>query len=203
MITKKEWDYYSIDKQDKLSEEAFSYRQCEKCLNYIDLGGNNEENAEGMYLDSYLFDCSEKNIIDALKDQFDKSKITYIVGDFSGGHDEGGFDEIKFTDKNDNEIKPESLQTHWVNQYKLFKHDNKKQIAYFYQEYATSVDLNDASQLESLMWQTGALNQFGSFAGEYSVNGSVKLDLNTKKYILDGSQTIEEYDELYEEGEVV
>jgi len=142
------------------------------------------------------------NIIDALKDQFDKSKITYIVGDFSGGHDEGGFDEIKFTDKNDNEIKPESLKTHWVNQYKLFKHDNKKQIAYFSQEYATSVDLNDASQLESLMWQTGALNQFGSFAGEYSVNGSVKLDLNTKKYILDGSQTIEEYDELYEEGEV-
>ena len=32
------------------------------------------------------------NIIDALKDQFDKSKITYIVGDFSGGHDEVGFD---------------------------------------------------------------------------------------------------------------
>ena len=64
MITKKEWDTYSIDKQNELSEDAFSYRQCQKCLNHIDLGGNNEENAEGMYLDSYPFDCSEENIID-------------------------------------------------------------------------------------------------------------------------------------------
>ena len=142
------------------------------------------------------------NIIDALIDQFKKNKITHIVAYFSGGHDEGGFDKIKFIDKNDEEVKPGELKSNWVNQYKLFKHDNNKQVAYFYQECSIAIDLNDSSDLESLMWQTGALDQFGSFAGEYSVSGYVKLDINTKKCVLDGSQTLEEYDEIYEEMEI-
>ena len=142
------------------------------------------------------------NIIDALIDQFKENKITYIVGNFSGGHDEGGFDEIKFTDENGKEITPESLKTHWVTQYKLFKYDNKNEVAYFYQEYSKSVNLNDEDELYSFMYETGALDKFGSFAGEYSVSGIVKLNVNTKKYVLDGSQTIEEYDEFCEEGEV-
>ena len=64
MITLKEWEKLSEKEQVNLTREPFSYRQCQKCLNHIDLGGNNEENAEGMYLDSYPFDCSEENIID-------------------------------------------------------------------------------------------------------------------------------------------
>lgn len=142
------------------------------------------------------------NIIDALIDQFKANKIAYIVGNFSGGHDEGGFDEIKFTDENGNEITPESLKTHWVNQYKLFKSTNNNEITYYYQEYSNSVNLNDSDELYSFMYGTGALDKFGSFAGEYNVSGSVKLNVNTKKYVLDGSQTIEEYDEFCEEGEV-
>ena len=47
MISKKEWDSYTTKKQDKLSEDVWSYRQCQKCLNYIYLGGNNEENEIG------------------------------------------------------------------------------------------------------------------------------------------------------------
>jgi hypothetical protein len=62
MISKKEWDNYTTKKQDKLSEDVWSYRQCQKCLNYIYLGGNNEENAEGMYLDGHPFDCSDETI---------------------------------------------------------------------------------------------------------------------------------------------
>jgi hypothetical protein len=62
MITKKEWDSYSTDKQDELSEDAFSYRECEKCKNYIDLGGQDESKSEGMYLYSYCFDCSDTEI---------------------------------------------------------------------------------------------------------------------------------------------
>ena len=45
MISKKEWDSYTIKKKDKLTEDAWSYRQCQKCLNHINLGGQNEDNA--------------------------------------------------------------------------------------------------------------------------------------------------------------
>ena len=73
MITKKEWDTYSIDKQNKLSTEAFSYRQCEKCQNYIHLGEENENKAEGMYLNSYCFDCSNEDI-----ESYEKKHNIYI-----------------------------------------------------------------------------------------------------------------------------
>ena len=62
MITKKEWDSYPETKQDELSENAFSYRQCEKCLNYAHLGESEDNKAEGMYLHSYCFDCSDEDI---------------------------------------------------------------------------------------------------------------------------------------------
>ena len=62
MISKKEWDSYTKKKQDKLTEDAWSYRQCQKCLNHINLGGQNEDNAEGMYLDSFPFDCPEEDV---------------------------------------------------------------------------------------------------------------------------------------------
>jgi hypothetical protein len=33
------------------------------------------------------------NVLDALRGNFEKNKIAYIWGSFSGGHDEGGFDD--------------------------------------------------------------------------------------------------------------
>lgn len=62
MITKKEWEKLSKEKQDELSEEAFSYRQCQKCQDHFHLGEQDEDSAEAMYLDSYDFDCSDKKI---------------------------------------------------------------------------------------------------------------------------------------------
>ena len=62
MITQSKWQKLSDEEQDNLMEEAWSYRQCQKCLNYINLGGNNEENAEGMYLDDFTFDCLEEDV---------------------------------------------------------------------------------------------------------------------------------------------
>ena len=72
MISKKEWDSYSKDKQDELSEEAFSYRECERCKNYIHLGEQDEDKSEGMYLHSYCFDCSDIDI-----ENYEK-KIQYL-----------------------------------------------------------------------------------------------------------------------------
>ena len=63
MIKKKDWDKLSKQKQDELSEEAYSYRQCMKCENHIYLGEEKEDEAEGMYMDTYdFFDCSEEKI---------------------------------------------------------------------------------------------------------------------------------------------
>ena len=62
MITITEWNKFPIEKQDELTEEAWSYRQCQKCLNYINLGGNDEDNAEGGYLDSFPFDCPDEDV---------------------------------------------------------------------------------------------------------------------------------------------
>jgi len=73
MITKKEWDSYSKDKQNELSEEAFSYRKCERCKNYIHLGEQDENKAEGMYLHSYCFDYSNEDI-----ESYEKKHNIYI-----------------------------------------------------------------------------------------------------------------------------
>tara|TARA_R110002126_G_scaffold82502_4_gene202288 strand:- start:4293 stop:4553 length:261 start_codon:yes stop_codon:yes gene_type:complete len=62
MITQTEWNKLPEDQKDEMSNEAFSFRQCQKCLNYIDLGGNNEDNAEGGYLDSFPFDCPDGDV---------------------------------------------------------------------------------------------------------------------------------------------
>ena len=62
MITNKKWKKLTQEKQNELSEEAFSYRQCQKCLDHIHLGEQDEDSAEGMYLDSYDFDCEDKKI---------------------------------------------------------------------------------------------------------------------------------------------
>ena len=45
-----------------------------------------------------------KEILKSLKDSFIKHNIAYIVGQFSGGNDEGGFDSVYFTDSEKNEI---------------------------------------------------------------------------------------------------
>tara|TARA_R110000737_G_scaffold304402_1_gene311711 strand:+ start:53 stop:328 length:276 start_codon:yes stop_codon:yes gene_type:complete len=63
MITNQEWNKLTGKKQDELSDEAFSYRQCEKCKDYYHLGEEDENKAEGMYLNSSDFECSEKKII--------------------------------------------------------------------------------------------------------------------------------------------
>lgn len=62
MITNKEWNSLNKQKQDELSEEAFSYRQCEKCLDHFHLGEQDEDSAEAMYLDNGSFDCSDEKI---------------------------------------------------------------------------------------------------------------------------------------------
>jgi hypothetical protein len=143
------------------------------------------------------------NILDALKSNFEKNKIAYIWGSFSGGHDEGGFDDAEYYDKNDKMITPTDLSTHWVNRYKLFKFDEKEQVNYYVQEYHEKIDLLEPDSdynAVSLLYNTGALDDYGSFAGDFRVNGEVKLDVISKKYYRTGSQTVEQWESIDEEG---
>ena len=56
----------------------------------------------------------------------------------------------------------------------------------------------------ALLYKTGALNEYGygSFAGEFRVDGEVKLDVISKKYYRTGNQTVEQWESIDEEGMV-
>jgi cytoskeletal protein CcmA (bactofilin family) len=43
-------------------------------------------------------------------------------------------------------------------------------------------------------------NEYGSFAGEFHVDGEVKLNVITKKYHVTGSQTVEQWEDIEQEG---
>ena len=59
-----------------------------------------------------------------------------------------------------------------------------------------------AFDLSTIFYKLGALDRFGSFAGEYSVDGEVTIDVLTGKFKMTGNETIEEYQEIKAEGEV-
>jgi hypothetical protein len=65
-----------------------------------------ESNIEKEYSQKNL-----NNVLDALKDKFKENNITYIWGNFSGGHDEGGFDDAEFYNKNLKRVEPKDLTT--------------------------------------------------------------------------------------------
>jgi cytoskeletal protein CcmA (bactofilin family) len=52
------------------------------------------------------------------------------------------------------------------------------------------------------LYGTGALSEYGSFAGEFHVDGEVKLNVITKKYHVTGSQTVEQWEDIKQEGSV-
>ena len=45
-----------------------------------------------------------KEIFKELKDTFLKHKIKFIIGEFSGGNDEGGFDDVYFANEKEEQI---------------------------------------------------------------------------------------------------
>ena len=72
-----------------------------------------------------------KDILIQLKDTFTKLKIKYLVGEFSGGHDSGGFDSAYFADDKGEAITiPEEEKNFfrkWVDVEKIYTFENEKQ----------------------------------------------------------------------------
>lgn len=136
------------------------------------------------------------SILEGFQNHFTKSKIKYLRGTFSGGHDEGGFDEIEFLDNNKNVIKPVTLQCYFIKQYNVFRWDNKNMISLFY--YEKHVDYDLMKNLDLFLFNTGCLDKYGSFAFEGNVNGTVIFDLIEKKLQINGDEEYQTYENFEE-----
>ena len=147
-----------------------------------------------------------KDILNQLKDTFTKLKVKYIIGEFSGGHDEGGFDSTYFADENEKEITiPEdeknSFRT-WVDMKNIYTFENAKQKKTTFYSTITDKDINVLNELEDILYKAGCLEEYGSFAGEFDVRGTIKLNVFTYKWQMDGSQSVEHYEDVTESGEL-
>ena len=147
-----------------------------------------------------------KDILTQLKDTFTKLKIKYLVGEFSGGHDEGGFDSAYFADDKGEAITiPEEEKNSfrkWVDTENIYTFENEKQKRTTFYSTLTNKRVDVLEELEDILYKSGCLEEYGSFAGEFNVNGTVKLDVFTYKWQMDGNQSVEQYETVSDEGEL-
>jgi hypothetical protein len=147
-----------------------------------------------------------KNILTQLKDTFTKLKIKYLVGQFSGGHDSGGFDSAYFADDKGEAITiPEEEKNFfrkWVDVEKIYIFENEKQKRTTFYSTTTDKSINVLEELEDILYKSDCLEEYGSFAGDFNVNGTVKLDVFTYKWQMDGNQSVEQYETISDEGKL-
>ena len=147
-----------------------------------------------------------KEILKELKDTFIRHNVKYIIGTFSGGNDEGGFDNVYLADHEEKEIViKEDFDFRrdfrfFVNKKNIYTYENEKakKISVFYT--ITNSEKNLLDVLEDIIYSTGALEEYGSFAGEFSVTGTVKLDVFNLTWERDGQESVETYERNYDDG---
>jgi hypothetical protein len=153
---------------------------------------------------------NEKNIsnyLEGFAEEFKRLNIQYAEAEFSGGHDEGGYDSFVWLDKNKNEVKLTDCvnKSYYTRTLVKRQYDDAdkgvKKIDVFYYDECKYETLENIS-LDDIFWKLGALDQFGSFAGEFNVNGTVLLNVITGEYKLEGNETIEEWQPLKSSGRI-
>jgi hypothetical protein len=147
-----------------------------------------------------------KILLNKLESVFKTNKIKYIVGNFSGGHDQGGFDDVMFADKDKNEItilpkdKDDFIIFAEKSELLTYQEKNSEDILIFKKTSYERFDFNNRDILETIMFDSGCLEEYGSFAGEFSVEGTVSLDVFTGKWAMEGQETMEQYENVSREG---
>ena len=147
-----------------------------------------------------------KDIFTQLKDTFINKKIKYLVGEFSGGNDEGGFDSAYFADDKGEAItiqeEEKTLFIKWADTENIYTFENAKQKRTTF--YSTTINkrVDVLEELEDILYKSGCLEEYGSFAGDFTVNGTVKLDVFTYKWQMDGNQSVEQYEIVSDAGEL-
>ena len=177
----------------QLVKEIKSYNDLKSSSELVDL----TREAEKKYI---------KDILSQLKDTFTKLKIKYLVCEFSGGHDEGGFDTTYFADDKGEEITiPEDEKNFfkkWVDTENIYTFKNEKQKKTTFYSTLTNKRVDVLEELEDILYNAGCLEQYGSFAGEFHVSGTVKLDVFTYKWQMDGNKSNEVYENVSDEGKL-
>ena len=123
---------------------------------------------------------SDKTIEDALR-ALHTQGITKVEIEYSGGNDEGQFEEAVFFDADD-----KSVTVEWAKTLDLDEDE----------------DFDDGN-FESLIYSDeGRLNQWYSFAGEYSVNGTLTINTETGDFDDSADFTTSEYSDESKSGNV-
>ena len=169
--------------------------------------------AEHQKMEKLENSITKKNALGNLQDVFKKmfeNGIHYIELPFDGGHDEGGFDgDFQFFDKNGEEIKDVDITkyspTTWITAYKPLKYEFKRgkqkiiQIFEWQESDCTDVKI-DKNWLEQRFYDFGFLDEWGSFAGEFNVNGTIKVNTRDGSWKMPYTESTEEYSEHEPEG---
>lgn len=132
---------------------------------------------------------------------------------FSGGGDCGGFDgNIFYYNKEDKKIQVDYSKLKadaWRENYIPLIHkiptktEHKFTVQIFEYQYTDYKDYEVTEDwLIQRFYEFGFLNEWGSFAGEYHVNGEVIIYPKTGKYTMPYNQSIEEWEEFEPTGEM-
>jgi hypothetical protein len=149
-----------------------------------------------------------KILLNKLKSVFKTNKIKFIIGNFAGGHDSGGFDDVMFADKDKYEIttlpKDKDDFIIYSDKSELFTYqaENSEDILIFKKTSYERFDFNNRDTLETIMFDSGCLEEYGSFAGEFYVEGTINLDVFTGKWVMEGQETLEQCESFLREGDL-
>ena len=138
-------------------------------------------------------------ILDAVKDDLIKLGGHKLKAYFSGGHDEGGFDDVELLDENDKVIPiPEFSKKVFL--WKIIQH-TENEIEYFIEKQETE-RLKFPEQLDQIFDNARCLEEWGSFAGEFNVNGHFLMDIKSGKWDMQGTESYESYEDISKEGQI-
>ena len=162
-----------------------------------------------------LADLIEKKNANILKEVFKKmveQNVHMIEVPFSGGGDCGGFDgNINYYDNKEKEIKIDFNKLKpigHIEHYKplIYKKESPKKgkkvpVQIFEYSWTNYNEINITEDwLITKFYEFGFLNEWGSFAGDFHVSGTVKIWPKTGKYQMPYQQSVEEYEDYEPEG---
>ena len=136
-----------------------------------------------------------------------KQGVHTIIVPFSGGGDCGGFDgNIEYKDKKDKDIKLDydkiQIDGIGIDKFEPLIWDSKDNEVHIFEHESTEygdVKVNE-DWLIQRFYEFGFLNEWGSFAGEFHVSGTVEINAVTGEYRMPYNQSVEEYTDYESKG---
>ena len=159
--------------------------------------------------EKYCKEIGQKNtyILKPIFEKMAKQGVYTIIVPFSGGGDCGGFDgNIEYKDKKDKDIKLDydkiQIDGIGIDKFEPLIWDSKDNEVHIFEHESTEYnDIRvDQEWLIQRFYEFGFLNEWGSFAGEFHVSGTVEINAVTGEYKMPYNQSVEQYDSHESEG---